>query len=102
MSNTEKESTTLDSLPRWDLADLYSGFNSAEFADDLRSAQSATAKLKACYEGRVGALSSAALAKMILEFERIQESVIKLNSYAYLFTVIKKQYMSVHVYYKVI
>src|SRR5712691_3208677 len=74
----------LGSLPEWDLADLYPGRDSAELRRDLAASESAAAALRERYEGKLATLSGAALGGAIASYERLQETLGRIMSYAYL------------------
>ena len=71
-------------LPVWDLADLYTGPDSPALAADLASAEHRAEKFAAAHEGRLAALSSAALAAAITEYQAIEEVFGRVMSYAQL------------------
>ncbi|MSP04996.1 MAG: M3 family oligoendopeptidase [Acetobacteraceae bacterium] len=71
-------------LPSWDLADLYSGPDSKELAADFACAEIDSKAFAARYEGKLAALSGAALAEAIAGFERIEEILGRTASYAQL------------------
>jgi oligoendopeptidase F len=73
-----------EALPAWDLRDLYPAPDSAELEADLdRAAQQARA-FEAAQSGRLAALSGRALAVAIGEYERIEEILGRVMSYAQL------------------
>jgi oligoendopeptidase F len=74
----------LGSLPEWDLGDLYPGRDSAELRRDLAASESAAAALRERYEGKLATLSGAALGGAIASYERLQETLGRIMSYAYL------------------
>jgi len=73
-----------ESLPSWDLTDLYPSPNSAELAADADRADAAARTFEAAYAGKVAALSGAELAAALAEYERIEEILGRLMSYAQL------------------
>ena len=73
-----------EALPAWDLGDLYSGPESSGVTRDLARAETEAKDLAARYAGRLGALSGAELGEAIGEFERIEEILGRLVSYAQL------------------
>ncbi len=73
-----------DTLPTWNLADLYPAADSAELAADLTRAAAAAKAFSAAHAGRVGSLSGSALAEAIAEYERIEEILGRVMSYAQL------------------
>jgi oligoendopeptidase F len=74
----------LGPLPEWDLADLYPGRDSAELARDLAASESEAAALRARHEGKLATLSGAALGAAVASYERLQETLGRIMSYAYL------------------
>ncbi len=73
-----------DSLPSWDLTDLYPAPDSAELAADLDRAEAAAKAFDTAHAGKVAALSGAELAAALAEYERIEEILGRLMSYAQL------------------
>jgi oligoendopeptidase F len=74
----------LGPLPQWDLADLYPGRDSTELQRDLAASESEAAALRARYEGKLAMLSGAALGAAVASYERLQETLGRIMSYAYL------------------
>ena len=74
----------LGRLPEWDLADLYPGRDSAELARDLAASESEAAALHARHEGKLATLSGVALGAAVASYERLQETLGRIMSYAYL------------------
>ena len=73
-----------DSLPVWDLADLYSAPDSPAVQADLARAEQAAKAFAALYAGKLAVLPGSALAAAIAEYERIEEVLGRLMSYAQL------------------
>jgi len=71
-------------LPKWDLCDLYPAQDSAELAGDLQRAEQAARGFAEHYAGRLASLSGATLAGALGEFERIDEILGRVMSYAQL------------------
>ncbi len=71
-------------LPKWDLRDLYPAPDSAELAADLRRAEQAAGAFTAAHAGKLAGASGAALADALAEFERIDEILGRVMSYAQL------------------
>jgi len=71
-----------DSLPVWDLGDLYPGPDSPELARDLAASAAAAADFAERYQGRLAELEGAELAEAIARYERIAETLGRLSSYA--------------------
>jgi len=72
----------LGALPEWDLRDLYPGRDSAELRRDLADSEARAAAFRARYAGGLAALSGAALGAAIAEYERLQETLGRIMSYA--------------------
>ncbi len=75
---------TAGDLPRWDLRDLYPAPDSPELAADLERALADARAFEAGHAGRLGALPGAALGAAIGEYERIEEVLGRVMSYAQL------------------
>ena len=74
----------LGRLPEWDLSDLYPGPQSAELAAELDHAAAAAADFRDRYRGRLAALDGAALGAAVADYERLQETLGRVSSYAQL------------------
>jgi oligoendopeptidase F len=71
-------------LPEWDLGDLYASPDAPEVDRDLRAALEAARALQAEYKGQLGELDGAALATLIERYERLEEQLGRLASFAQL------------------
>jgi oligoendopeptidase F len=76
--------TAEDDLPSWDLSDLYPGADSDAVRADFAAAEAAATAFETRYAGKLSDLSGAALAAAIREYERIDEILGRLSSYAQL------------------
>ena len=72
----------LGALPEWDLSDLYPGRDAPELEADLAAATDAADGFATTYEGALAGLDGGALATAIAEYERIQETLGRVMSYA--------------------
>jgi len=72
------------SLPAWDLADLYPAPDSPAVEADFARAATAAKAFAAAHAGKLATLSGAAFAAAMAEFERIEEVLGRLMSYAQL------------------
>lgn len=81
---TRQASAAADSLPEWDLSDLYPGMRSPELETDFHRANEAARAFNERYRGKLASLSGAELAAAIAEFQRIEEVQGRLMSYAQL------------------
>jgi len=77
----EKEAA-LGPLPRWDLADLYPGPGSPKLARDLKAAEDGAKSFQTSYQGKLAALPGATLGRAVAEYERLQEILGRILSYA--------------------
>src|ERR1700749_5150710 len=73
-----------DTLPDWDLSDLYPAPNSPAVEADFAKAEHAARAFSAAHQGRLAAASGGVLAAAIAEYERIEEILGRLMSYAQL------------------
>jgi oligoendopeptidase F len=73
-----------EALPEWDLSDLYGSPEAPEIEADLARASSDAAALEAEAKGRLAELDGAALGAVIERYERIEEQLGRLMSYAQL------------------
>ncbi len=84
MSAPARSMNNRDTLPSWDLSDLYSGMESAALKADVEEAATASQAFRQHYEGTLLDINGDALAKAVTEYERIQEILGKIGSYAQL------------------
>jgi oligoendopeptidase F len=73
-----------DGLPSWDLTDLYPAPDSPAVEADFAKAEQAAQVFAAAHQGKLAAASGGALATAIGEYERIEEILGRLMSYAQL------------------
>jgi oligoendopeptidase F len=71
-----------ETLPAWDLSDLYPAPDSPELEADLALAAEEARAFAQRYQGKVGALDGAALARAIAAYEALDERLSKAMSYA--------------------
>ncbi|MBI10636.1 MAG: oligoendopeptidase F [Rhodospirillaceae bacterium] len=76
------DATTLGSLPEWDLDDLYPGRDAPELEADLKSATKDAEAFAKDYKGKLAGLDGAGLAAAIAAYERIEETLGRIMSYA--------------------
>ena len=76
--------TPADAPPEWDLSDLYAAPEAPEIEADLAGALDDATALEAEVKGRLADLDGAALGAVIERFERIEERLGRLMSYAQL------------------
>ena len=69
-------------LPVWDLGDLYPGRDSAALAADLADAEREAVAFAARHAGKLAQLSPAAFGAAIAAYERLDERLARLTSYA--------------------
>jgi oligoendopeptidase F len=74
----------VEELPTWDLGDLYPGPDSPAVEADLTMAEQAARAFAAAHQHKLGAMSGPVLAGAIAEYERIEELLGRLMSYAQL------------------
>jgi len=73
-----------EKLPRWNLADLYPAHDAREVGEDLKKARAQAAKFRKNYSGRIKTLSGDELAAAIRAYEKLEDILGKLASYAQL------------------
>jgi len=71
-------------LPAWDLADLYPAPDSPALEADFASADARAREFETAYKGRLAALSGAEFGAAIAAYEKIDETLARLSSYAQL------------------
>jgi oligoendopeptidase F len=72
----------LGDLPRWNLRDLYPGIDSKELRGDLKRVAAAALRFEKRYKGKLAALGGDALGAAIADYERLQETIGRITSYA--------------------
>src|SRR5438270_10943094 len=72
----------LGALPEWDLSDLYPGPDSEPLARDLSTLAEEAETFRGRYEGRLAAISGAELGGAVEAYERLQEKIGRVMSYA--------------------
>jgi oligoendopeptidase F len=78
------DTAQLGELPTWDLADLYPGRESPELKGDLGAAVEDADAFAGKYKDHVAGLAGAALGAALAEYERQQERLGRIMSYAHL------------------
>jgi oligoendopeptidase F len=81
---TPDHGATAQTLPTWNLADLYAGPEAPEVERDLKEAGTKAAAFRQQYEGKLASLGGADFLAAITAYERIQEILGRLMSYAQL------------------
>ena len=76
--------SNVDGLPAWDLGDLYPAPDSPAVHADFAKAEQAARAFAAAHQGRLAAMPGEVLAAAIAEYERIEEVLGRLVSYAQL------------------
>ena len=72
------------SLPSWDLSDLYAGIADPKIERDLKRAKRQARSFAARYQGELAKLSGAALATSISEYESLSENLSRVICFAQL------------------
>src|SRR5690348_15347090 len=75
---------TVENLPSWDLGDLYPAPDNPKVEGDFAMADEAAQDFASAHQGRLAAMPAGALAAAIDEYERIEEVLGRLTSYAQL------------------
>jgi len=74
--------TALGVLPQWDLSDLYPGAESEALTADLAQLADDSKTFQERYKGRLADLSGAELGTAVDAYERLQEKIGRVTSYA--------------------
>ena len=72
----------MDSLPEWDLGDLYSGADSPELAADLGRAAREAESFAAAYKGNLAGLDGDRFGAAVAAYEALTETLDRIASYA--------------------
>jgi oligoendopeptidase F len=81
---TPDQGASAQALPTWNLSDLYAGPEAPEVERDLKEAGTKAAAFRQQYEGKLASLGGADFLGAIVAYERIQEILGRLMSYAQL------------------
>ncbi|WP_066477478.1 M3 family oligoendopeptidase [Bosea sp. WAO] len=86
-AGASKAAKALGVLPEWDLTHLYPAMDSSEFAADLERALAEARSFAALYRGKLAALAeradaSTVLAEAVAAYEKLEDLVGKIMSYA--------------------
>jgi oligoendopeptidase F len=76
---------TKELMPEWNLADLYSSPEAPELARDLEESAAAAKSLRQTHQGKLANLAAddpAGLGKVIVDYERLQDKLGRIGSYA--------------------
>ena len=82
MASPAKNSAPSDSLPVWNLADLFPGRDSPELAAALNAALADATAFEATYAGKLAGLSGADLGAAIQLYEKLEERLSRLTSFS--------------------
>jgi oligoendopeptidase F len=74
-------------LPEWNLADLYPAPDSASFTADLKKAGAACKAFAAAWQGKLAGLAPKELARSIANYEQLSDLIGRIGSYAQLYYV---------------
>ncbi|HVO14042.1 MAG TPA: oligoendopeptidase F, partial [Alphaproteobacteria bacterium] len=72
----------LGPLPEWNLLDLYAGPDAPALAADLKGAETDAVAFRDRYQGKLAGLDGAALGAAIAAYEKIDETLARVMSYA--------------------
>jgi oligoendopeptidase F len=81
---SDANAAQINPLPAWDLSDLYDSPDSPQVMADLGRAETTAKSFARAHAGTLASLTGAALATVIAEYERIQEILGRVASYAQL------------------
>lgn len=73
-----------EEMPKWDLSDLYESMDSPELKKDMAALSAGATRFETRYKGGLSELSPAEFGKSIVEYEKLNETAQKLDTYAYL------------------
>ena len=82
VARKRRRAADLGPLPQWDLSDLYPGRDSVELVRDMDAAAASAKAFRAQHEGKLAALSGGELGGAIAAYERMQETLGRVMSYA--------------------
>ena len=73
-----------DSCPIWSLSDLYDGIKAPALQTDIAACRAAASTLAKDWQGKLGTISAAQLAEVIIAYEAVLERLGKVQSHAQL------------------
>lgn len=73
-----------DTLPVWDLSDLYESKDCKALKGDLNASKAHAKTFKEKYQGKLAGLSGDALASVVKEYEQLEDMLGRISSFAYL------------------
>lgn len=73
-----------EKLPSWDLNDLYPGMDSPELKKDIASVSAGALRFETHYKGKLAELSGDDFGKAIEDFEKLYETLGRLDAYSYM------------------
>lgn len=71
-------------MPKWNLADLYPGKDSAEFKRDVTTTTERVKRFAKLFKGKLASLDGNTLASSIKEYEEMQDVLGRISAFAYL------------------
>jgi oligoendopeptidase F len=77
-------SASVDVIPKWNLDDLYTGFDDAKILKDLNQSALGSKEFAAQYHGKLDKIDGAGLGNAIKEYEELSETLSRVLSYAQL------------------
>ena len=80
--HTKIETNALGPVPTWDLVDLYSGPEAPELVRDLKEGHKLAKAFEAEHRGQLSSSTGATLSLIVAEYERIDEILGRIMSYA--------------------
>ncbi|NQV43418.1 MAG: M3 family oligoendopeptidase, partial [Rhodospirillales bacterium] len=78
------QASTEDSLPSWDLSDLYNAPDAPEITSDLARVTKGVAEFSAAHKGKIVDISPPQFAQAIVAYEGLMETLYRVGSYAQL------------------
>ncbi|MFO1173005.1 MAG: M3 family oligoendopeptidase [Hyphomicrobiaceae bacterium] len=82
MAQAATAAERLGVMPEWNLADLYTDMSAPAIAADLASSASEAAAMQAELKGKLATLDATALAAALARYEKLQDVLGRLSSYA--------------------
>lgn len=84
VQSTDAYNNKIGNLPLWNLSDLYPGMKSEQLKKDQKIAAANATKFRMEYKTKIATMSGKKLASCIIEFEKIDETIGRIMSYAQL------------------
>ena len=74
----------MTTLPEWNLKDFYPSFESKLISEDMNDVKKMATSFSKKYKNKLNILNSSLLVKSLSEYEKLEEKIVSLKSFAFL------------------